>query len=231
MHLQLCIYPCAYCIYINMYIVHIFDSGIPHSPQLLFNHLILFFKQQKWRRRAFLIWGRSNLRRMIQPAQTCRKASRPPSWRLQSPTYTLPRSQRPSRAGCGCNKGRASGGEFGQEIWDVMHKGERDAAWIRTSLNISFVYICIGFSQDLSQKEAMQKKGFILSCFVCRPLVLACSHLFDRYIHNAQILVQTLLMWQHSIFGQYSKKPANVHTGEKYRKQNMLYWRPLWHSC
>ena len=68
----------------------------------------------------------------------------------------------------------------------------------------------------------MQKKGFILSCFVCTPLDLACSHLFDRYIHNAQILVQTLSMRQHSIFGQYSKKPANVHTGEKCRKQNML---------
>ena len=109
----------AYCIYINMYIVHIFDSGSPHSPQLLFNHLILF-EQQKWRRRAFLSWGRSNLRHMIQPAQTCQKASRPPSWRPPSPTYTWPRSQRPSQAGCGCNKGRASGSRVLDERFGTL---------------------------------------------------------------------------------------------------------------
>ena len=102
----------------------------PHPPAPTPLSLWTFLKTSK--KRGFPELGKSNFWQIIQPAQACRKASRPPSWRPPSPTYTLPRSQRQSREGCGCKKVscvkfRAFRSRFGTDHHYAL-KDERDAA-------------------------------------------------------------------------------------------------------
>ena len=170
--------------------------------------------------------GRSNLRH-LKPAQTCRKASRPPSWRPPSPTYTWPRFQRPSRAGCGCKKGRCVKRLVcAFWIWDglcIKGWGERDAAaWIwegsSLSLNISFTHlhpVSTGFvsEEGTDAKEKLYRTHLVLFCPQATHFGV---DTFVWYVHS----IFSFLTWQY--FGQNSTKPANVHTGEKYRKANIL---------
>ena len=120
----------------------------------------------------------------------------------------------------------------GRQIWDIiiMHlEGERDAAWIWNvsflSLNISLIHICIDFSHRNCLRRSWCKRKALShppSCpFFRRPLVLAWTH-FLIYTYFFLFKRLFIFVMTEQYFGQYSTTPANVHTGEKYGKQNVL---------
>ena len=91
-------------------------KGIPYLCSMLL-YIICFQLKQLWEGEAFS--------RACEPAPACRRASRPLSWRPPSRICTSPRSQRQSRAGCGCNKrGVLQHKELcEEESLDIMQRG------------------------------------------------------------------------------------------------------------
>ena len=174
--------------------------------------------------------GRSNLRLISNLLKLVRKPQDLPLGRLRLRlTLCLVLKGRVEQ----CAAARRDHASKGWEVHfrfgtDYAGKGERDAAawvWDGSSLssNIPFI-VCIEVAQDLSQKEGAdaKEKLYRIHLVLFSPQATHFGvYTFVWYIQNIFVNFFHFDMTA-QYFGQNNTKPANVHTGEKCRKENML---------